>query len=159
MRLDVRAWVAKAEKDRRASLVLKRAGTRDFGEAVGFHAQQCVEKYLKAFLVLHRIAFARTHDLAVLVGAAATVDASLGKFSKTVVPLVAFAARFRYPGASPNTRDVDRAMSHGCAPQGNPAPPWTPTLKRNPAEEEFLLAPRGVTCFDRRVLSRSRRCR
>jgi len=34
---------------------------------VCFHAQQCVEKYLKAMLVLHAVDFPKTHDIEKLV--------------------------------------------------------------------------------------------
>jgi HEPN domain-containing protein len=34
-----------------------------FTDTVCFHAQQCVEKYLKAFLVLEGIDFPKTHDI------------------------------------------------------------------------------------------------
>lgn len=36
-------------------------------DAVCFHAQQCVEKYLKAFLVVKSIDFPKTHDVERLV--------------------------------------------------------------------------------------------
>ena len=32
-------------------------------DTVGFHAQQCVEKYLKAFLVLKETEFQKIHDI------------------------------------------------------------------------------------------------
>jgi HEPN domain-containing protein len=35
-------------------------------ETIGFHAHQACEKFIKAVLVLHGIAFERTHDLIVL---------------------------------------------------------------------------------------------
>jgi HEPN domain-containing protein len=36
-------------------------------EAIGFHAQQAIEKCLKAVLALHEVPFRKTHDLAELV--------------------------------------------------------------------------------------------
>ena len=62
-----------------------------------FHAQQCVEKYLKAFLTLKRIDFPRTHDVGEL----------LALISESVRPhllveeqrrLTAYATVTRYPG-------------------------------------------------------------
>lgn len=62
-----RDWVQKGEND------LKNA-THTLGmrkdcptDTVCFHAQQCVEKYLKAFLVLKRIDFPKTHDIKELI--------------------------------------------------------------------------------------------
>lgn len=62
-----RQWVQKAENDLRTAtqtLKLKRACPTD---NVCFHAQQCVDKYLKALLVSSLIDFPRTHDLGELV--------------------------------------------------------------------------------------------
>lgn len=36
-------------------------------ETICFHAQQCVEKYIKALLVLCRVDFPKTHDIRRLV--------------------------------------------------------------------------------------------
>jgi HEPN domain-containing protein len=63
----VREWVRKADHDLIAAahtLKLKRNCPTD---TVCFHAQQCVEKYLKAVLTLYAIAFPRTHDVEALV--------------------------------------------------------------------------------------------
>ena len=64
----VRAWVDKAEND------LKNAG-HTLGmegdcptDTVCFHAQQCVEKYMKALLVSKGVDFPKTHDVSVLLG-------------------------------------------------------------------------------------------
>lgn len=59
----VREWVLKAENDLKAAahtLKLKEDCPTD---VVCFHAQQCVEKYLKAVLVLEGIDFPKTHDV------------------------------------------------------------------------------------------------
>jgi HEPN domain-containing protein len=62
----VRNWIARAESD------LKIAGdeikTEDPAtDAVCFHAQQCVEKYLKAYLIFHQRHFKKTHNIARLI--------------------------------------------------------------------------------------------
>ena len=49
-------------------LKLGAAGPTD---TVCFHAQQCVEKYLKALLVLHGIEFERVHQISALICTAA----------------------------------------------------------------------------------------
>ena len=59
----VREWVVKAENDlTNAAHVLKLAAECPT-DTVCFHAQQCVEKYLKALLVLDGIDFPKTHDI------------------------------------------------------------------------------------------------
>ena len=62
----VRQWVMKAENDlRNATHTLKLGDTGPL-DTVCFHAQQCVEKYLKALLCFCEVDFYRTHDLGAL---------------------------------------------------------------------------------------------
>ena len=56
-------WVAKAESDLKAAVYMLDMEDECPADTVGFHAQQCVEKYLKAFLVLKEIDFPKTHDI------------------------------------------------------------------------------------------------
>jgi len=57
-----RRFLLLAERDCRTLAVL--VGSPDVDdEPIGFHAQQAVEKCLKAMLVLHRVSFRKTHDL------------------------------------------------------------------------------------------------
>lgn len=63
---EVRRWVEKAENDfRNAEYVLTLKENCPF-DTVSYHCQQCVEKYLKALLILRGVDFPRTHDLVVL---------------------------------------------------------------------------------------------
>ena len=62
----LRQWVCKAENDLKAAVLSLRAGRECPTDTVCFHAQQCVEKYQKAFLVLKVIDFPKTHDLKLL---------------------------------------------------------------------------------------------
>jgi HEPN domain-containing protein len=62
-----RQWIEKAENDLIIAehiLTLEDASPTD---AACFHAQQSVEKYVKALLVLHSIDFARVHHIGALV--------------------------------------------------------------------------------------------
>lgn len=56
-----------AERDYRSFSILADHPDGDAGAAC-FHAQQCVEKALKAVLTLHQVDFPRTHNLEVLAG-------------------------------------------------------------------------------------------
>jgi HEPN domain-containing protein len=59
-------WMAKADNDLKAAGNLLK--TKDCpADAVCFHSQQCVEKYLKALLITQGIAFRKIHDLGELV--------------------------------------------------------------------------------------------
>lgn len=59
----LRQWVRKAEEDWKAAEYLLAAATDDLYRPACFHAQQSVEKYLKAMLLVHGIGFPRTHNL------------------------------------------------------------------------------------------------
>ena len=63
----VREWVEKAEGDFATALRESRARKNANHDAVCFHAQQYIEKYLKGVLPCDGVAFTWTHDLLVLV--------------------------------------------------------------------------------------------
>lgn len=66
-------------------------------DTVCFHAQQCVEKYLKALLVLHQIEFPRTHHISTLLNLLpAHVRPSLTADEQE--RLTDYAVSTRYPG-------------------------------------------------------------
>jgi len=62
----VREWVAKAESDLKSATHLLKMEDCP-ADSVCFHAQQCVEKYLKALLVAQGLEFPKTHDLGELI--------------------------------------------------------------------------------------------
>jgi len=57
----VREWSAKADNDLKTAAHTLKLGRDCPTDTVCFHSQQCVEKYLKAFLVLVEIPFPKTH--------------------------------------------------------------------------------------------------
>jgi HEPN domain-containing protein len=63
----VREWIEKAEHDLTLAAHALKLKEKCPGDLVCFHAQQCIEKYLKSLLVLNRTAFPKTHDLGKLV--------------------------------------------------------------------------------------------
>jgi HEPN domain-containing protein len=62
----VREWLAKADNNLKNAAHTLTMGQDAPTDTICFHAQQCVEKYLKALLVLRSIPFARTHDIRAL---------------------------------------------------------------------------------------------
>lgn len=93
----LRQWVEKAEHDlltAEHTLKLKRNCPFD---TVCFHAQQCAEKYLKALLAFHSIAFPPQHNLRILMQLIPP-EAALGLESKAVIGLTRYAVDARYPG-------------------------------------------------------------
>lgn len=94
----VRQWVEKAEHDlRNAEHTLTIRDEDCPFDTVCFHAQQCVEKYLKGWLASRRLDVPRSHDLVVLLNLA--VAAGLrGPSSPDVQPLNRYTIEARYPG-------------------------------------------------------------
>jgi HEPN domain-containing protein len=71
-------------------------------DAVCFHAQQCIEKYLKACLQEENIAFTKTHDLSVLLNLFLPIQPDWERLRPALEALTTFAIEFRYPGVSAN---------------------------------------------------------
>ncbi len=61
-----REWMNKAENDLKNAAHTLKLGADCPTDTVCFHAQQCVEKYLKTALVVLQIPFPRSHDIEVL---------------------------------------------------------------------------------------------
>jgi HEPN domain-containing protein len=112
MRRLTEEWIAKAESDLQAAEILS-AGANHSSvlDAVCFHAQQCVEKYLKAWLIDQQQASPRTHDLEAL---AKLCLPRIGELV-TIMPrfrfLTSFAVEIRYPGTSAMQQDAERCLS------------------------------------------------
>lgn len=75
---------------------------------VCFHAQQCAEKYLKAFLSLVKRSFPRTHDLVSLREEAAKESGTFALIQDVLKILDAYAVEVRYPGDEPDKKEADR---------------------------------------------------
>ena len=93
----VKLWYRKADNDLKAGkdeLATENPAT----DTVCFHMQQCVEKYLKAFLVHKGKEISKTHNLALLIQQCADIDASFQKMKEwNVALLTAYAVGMRYP--------------------------------------------------------------
>jgi len=77
---------------------------------VCFHTQQCIEKYLKAFLQKHQIPFSKTHDLVILVKASLPKQPLWEAWIEEMDVLTRYAVLFRYPGESATREDALRAV-------------------------------------------------
>lgn len=100
---EVRAWIRKAENDFNAACLLMAAGKDCPSDGVCFHAQQCVEKYLKAVLCLHGLDFPRNHDIGELV-ALLPRGCGLPLSAEEQDKLTEYAVDSRYPGLE---KDID----------------------------------------------------
>ncbi len=110
MKASTREWVAKAEEDFLAASTLHRPRKKPLPNTVCFHAQQAVEKYLKARLEEAGQVVPRTHDLLHLLNLASTVEPLWSAYTATFSLLVSYAVQTRYPGASATKGDARQAM-------------------------------------------------
>src|SRR5258708_2803394 len=93
----VRQWVQKAEHDLTNAAHTLKLGKRAPTDTVCFHAQQCVEKYLKALLVAQEIDFGRTHSISALLALVPTrLRPDLSAQEQEL--LTDYAVSARYPG-------------------------------------------------------------
>lgn len=107
----VKQWMKKAENDLvAAEHILKIQENCPF-DTVGFHAQQCAEKYLKALLTLLSVPFPKSHDFRVLLQRVPEhIDLKVER--DRLLDLNRYAAEERYPGDYiPISRaDAERAV-------------------------------------------------
>jgi len=96
----VAQWLAKAGDDLRAAEDLLREG-RPYRWIICYHAQQAVEKYLKAYLVHGDVEPPRVHDLADLLKAVESANPALAAQLREVRSLSGYAVASRYPGDAP----------------------------------------------------------
>jgi len=93
-------WIHKAEGDLVTAHRELRARRSPNYDAACFHAQQCVEKYLKALLQEADIPFGKTHNLSLLLDLLKARHPKLELLRPTLVILSAYAVEYRYPGES-----------------------------------------------------------
>jgi HEPN domain-containing protein len=97
----VREWLAKADNDLTTAVHTLTLGADCPTDTVCFHAQQCVEKYLKALLTLRGIPFPKAHDIYQLrVLLPPRVRPKLD--GKSQDQLTEYATVRRYPGGGPD---------------------------------------------------------
>ena len=107
----VNKWTKKAEND---LLTAERelSFENPVTDTICFHCQQAVEKYLKAFLVLHQIYFSKTHKIIDLLELCATIEPSFKDELKEADTLTDYAVEIRYPDLwiEPKTEEAKEAL-------------------------------------------------
>ena len=106
----VHQWLAKAEGDWRVCHRLL-DDSEPHSEAIAFHAQQAVEKYLKAALTWHQVEFPKTHDIRRLLELIGSCNPVLAESLSGTVELTAYAVEYRYPGECPAVTMEDAARA------------------------------------------------
>ena len=103
-------WVAKAEGDYASAQRESRARKNPNYDAACFHAQQCVEKYLKAALEAQHIPFSKTHDLALLLDGCREAHPEWEIWRPALEMLTQYAVTFRYPGERVTKTEARQAI-------------------------------------------------
>ncbi|HLC17001.1 MAG TPA: HEPN domain-containing protein [Thermodesulfovibrionia bacterium] len=106
----VKEWIDKAEGDYYSALREYRARKFPNYDATGFHAQQSIEKYLKAILQMKNIRFQKVHDLLALMNLCLPDVPELELHKELLSYLNPFAVDFRYPGESATKEDARSAI-------------------------------------------------
>lgn len=104
-------WVEKAEEDWVVMLKSYRARKDPAYNAACFHAQQCIEKYLKARLEEAGIGFKKTHDLIELMSTTLAVEPTWISLRNELDYLNNFSVIYRYPGHSATKAEAKDAVS------------------------------------------------
>ena len=91
----IKNWLFRANEDIAVITNLVDSGTEYYTSTICFHAQQAVEKFLKAFLVFHDIDFPKTHDLDFLLLECQKIDKEA--FEIDLKSLTDFGVSTRYP--------------------------------------------------------------
>jgi HEPN domain-containing protein len=104
-------WVAKAEEDASVSERESRVRKQPSPGAVCYHAQQCIEKYLKAVLQEQGRPIPKTHDLTSLSKQCQFNPLCVPVECDGLVSLTRFATRFRYPGEAATGEDAKLAIA------------------------------------------------
>ncbi len=112
MHVLTREWIDKAEGDFRTANREIRARRIPNYDAVCFHCQQCIEKYLKALLQEHGLHILKIHDLNQLLEHCLSFDGTLELHRDLFKDLTRFAVEFRYPGESATMEDARVALHH-----------------------------------------------
>jgi HEPN domain-containing protein len=110
MNEELSEWINKAENDYFSAMREYRARKHINNDSACFHAQQCIEKYLKATLVLNGIPFRKTHDLLLLLLKCTDRYPLWGSWRDDVEWLTQYSVLFRYPGESATREDAKNAI-------------------------------------------------
>jgi len=110
MNAQIKEWITKAEGDCVSALREYRARKQPNYDSACFHAQQCIEKYLKAVLIKRRIPFSKVHDLEVLLDLCLATYPLWEPMRDDMQLLTQYAVQFRYPGESADKEEARKAI-------------------------------------------------
>ena len=105
-------WVQRGEADYKTAKWLQQAPD-PVHDAICFHAQQCIEKYLKAWLQEANIPMPRTHNLEELLALIVQTLPDWSDWQPDFKVIMGYAVDPRYPGDARTANDTHHAM-HIC---------------------------------------------
>jgi HEPN domain-containing protein len=103
-------WFAKAESDLYTARLVA-AQIVAYKDIVGFHCQQCAEKYLKAFLIYLDTPFPRTHDLERLLVLLENHTDIPDDIQEAAIYIDDFSVEVRYPLGRVDITEIDMQKS------------------------------------------------
>ena len=103
-------WVSKAESDLAAADVLARDSIQLHTDAICFHAQQSIEKYLKSWLQETGVPFRKTHDLVELLQLTLPLRPAWASWRQDLTAVAVHSVDTRYPGTSSSAPDAQHAL-------------------------------------------------
>lgn len=103
-------WILKAENDYIVA-VREFKGEPLIPDAVCFHSQQCIEKYMKAVLEENNKEFEKVHDLNVLLQSCMSFIPELENHREDLATLSTYAVDIRYPGLSASEEEAGECIN------------------------------------------------
>ena len=107
---NVRQWLRYALDDLKIARTIGDMGS-SYWRGSAYHSQQAVEKAIKGCLTFHKVRFAKTHDILILVNTLKTVDPALAQKLTRAKRLTKFAIEYRYPDAAEHPMTKAKAHS------------------------------------------------
>lgn len=104
----VEEWVRNAEED--YAMAKRAQDPTPYPNSICFHAQQCIEKYLKALLQAANLPVPRTHDVQELLRLSVSIHPAWRDWESAFSMFRAFAVDARYPGYAATAADAQHAL-------------------------------------------------
>ena len=102
-------WIEKAEEDYNSAKWLQES-PNPVHNSICFHLQQCIEKYLKAWLQEAKIPFTKTHDLEELLKLITPTMSAWNLWQPDFKIITTYAVESRYLGDSATDEDIKHAI-------------------------------------------------
>jgi HEPN domain-containing protein len=106
----IKEWIKKADGDFASALREYRARKHPNYDSACFHAQQCIEKYLKAILIKRKYPVSKVHDLEILLDGCLEFYPLWEPMREDMQLLTQYAVQFRYPGESADKEEARQAI-------------------------------------------------